>query len=64
MTIRVLVADGQRLFRAGVIELLQPFTDVDVVGQAVTGAETLELVRELRPDVVLYWKVSSGELGT
>lgn len=53
MTIRVVVADDHQIFRAGVIELLQTFDDLEVVGQAGTGAEALELVVALQPDVVL-----------
>lgn len=53
MTISVVVADDHKMFRAGVIELLQTFDDLEIVGQAATGEEALALVRELRPDVVL-----------
>jgi DNA-binding NarL/FixJ family response regulator len=49
---RVLIADDQRLFaqalRAALFE-----HDIDVVGIAEDGAETVRLVRELAPDVVI-----------
>ncbi|BBH15761.1 DNA-binding response regulator [Nocardioides baekrokdamisoli] len=53
MTIQVVVADDHKMFRAGVIELLHTFDDLEVVGQASTGVETLALVQDLQPDVLL-----------
>ncbi len=53
MTITVLVVDDHALFRAGMNAVLSAFEDVDVVGEASTGEEALELVGTLRPEVVL-----------
>jgi DNA-binding NarL/FixJ family response regulator len=52
-TIRVLLADDQRVVREGLATLLGLVEGVDVVGTAADGEEVVALVRELRPDVVL-----------
>ncbi len=51
--ITVLVADEQTLFREGVCALLKIRQDMEVVGEATNGKETIEMVREQTPDVVL-----------
>ncbi|SKA86216.1 two component transcriptional regulator, LuxR family [Agreia bicolorata] len=51
--IRVVIADDQQLIRAGFAALLASEADIDVVGEAATGAEAVALVGRLRPDVVL-----------
>jgi DNA-binding NarL/FixJ family response regulator len=51
--IRLLVADGHELVRAGFCRLLDADEHITVVGQAATGENTVELADRLRPDVVL-----------
>jgi DNA-binding NarL/FixJ family response regulator len=53
MTVRVLLADDQTLVRSGFRVLLERGEGIEVIGEAATGAEALELVRAERPDVVL-----------
>ena len=54
MPLRVLVADDHRLFRQGLIGLMQTRRDlIEVVGEAATGREALSQAERLRPDVVL-----------
>lgn len=51
--VRVLIADGQGLVRAGLRVLLEGGARIAVLGEATTGDEVVELARSLRPDVVL-----------
>lgn len=51
--IRVMVADDHPIVRSGIVALLQTADDVEVVGEASTGEEAVELALELTPDVVL-----------
>lgn len=53
MTIRIMLADDHPIVREGLASVLETQPDFDVVGQANDGAEAVELVTTLRPDVVL-----------
>jgi len=53
MTIRVLLADDQTLIRAGFKVLVDSAADLEVVGEATTGREAVDLARSLRADIVL-----------
>ena len=54
LPLRVLVADDHRLFRQGLISLMNTRRDlVDVIGEAETGREAIALAGRCRPDVVL-----------
>lgn len=51
--IRVLVVDDHELVRSGISRMLADNPDLDVIGQASSGEEAIEFVRENRPDIVL-----------
>jgi DNA-binding NarL/FixJ family response regulator len=53
MTVRVVLADDQPLVRAGLRVVIADTPDLDVAGEAATGAQAVQLARELRPDVVV-----------
>ncbi|WP_046470979.1 response regulator transcription factor [Allosalinactinospora lopnorensis] len=53
MSISVLIADDQETIRTGYRFILDAQNDIDVVGEAADGAEAVERVRRLRPDVCL-----------
>jgi DNA-binding NarL/FixJ family response regulator len=59
---RVLLADDHVLVRAGIRALLEKVPDVEVVGEAGTGREALELARSQLPNVILM-DVAMRELG-
>ncbi|HEX2611471.1 MAG TPA: response regulator transcription factor, partial [Gemmatimonadales bacterium] len=51
--IRVLVADDHMIVRTGIRHVLEGQAEFEVVGEAASGEEALELTPRLRPDVVL-----------
>jgi DNA-binding NarL/FixJ family response regulator len=53
MTIRVVLADDQPLVRSGLRVLMADHPDLEVVGEAGTGAEAVRLVEESDPDIVV-----------
>jgi DNA-binding NarL/FixJ family response regulator len=52
VSVRVLLADDERLVRAGFRQILRS-EGIDVVGEAADGVATVQAARKLRPDVVL-----------
>ncbi|MFF1736310.1 response regulator [Streptomyces sp. NPDC058247] len=52
-TIRVVLADDERMVRSALRAILSAEDGIEVVGEAATGAEAVSVVRELAPDVVL-----------
>ena len=59
---RVLLADDHALVRAGIRALVEKIPDVEVVGEAGTGREALELVRSTLPNIVLM-DIAMTDLG-
>jgi len=53
MTVRVLVADDQAPFRGAARAVLAAAPEFELVGEARSGEEALDLVAELHPDLVL-----------
>jgi two-component system, NarL family, response regulator NreC len=51
--IRIIVADDHKLFRSGLISLLEDEKDFFIVGEADNGEELLNLYFELKPDVIV-----------
>lgn len=51
--VRVVLADDQPLVRSGLRLVMADHPDLEVVGEAATGAEAVQLVRDTGPDVVV-----------
>jgi DNA-binding NarL/FixJ family response regulator len=51
--IRIVIADDHKVVREGTREILQKEKDLEVVGEAGDGEEAVELVKRLKPDVVI-----------
>lgn len=61
--ITILLADDHQLFRRGVAGIIAEASDMQIVGQAGSGQEALELARQLLPDLVImdiHMPVMSG----
>lgn len=52
-TLRVLIVDDHPLFRRGLGTLVDATADLEVVGEASSGAEAMAAAASLRPDVVV-----------
>jgi len=61
--IRVLIADDHALFRQGIRRLIDATGDIEVVGEAANGDDTIALVEDLAPDVVLLDVMMPGMSG-
>ncbi|HEX2981122.1 MAG TPA: response regulator transcription factor [Anaerolineaceae bacterium] len=53
MSIRILIADDHRILRAGLKTFLTTDPNLEVVGEATNGEETIRAARTTRPDIVL-----------
>lgn len=53
MTIKIVLADDHPIVREGLASVLETQPDFEVVGQANDGAEAVDVVSALKPDVVL-----------
>jgi two-component system response regulator NreC len=53
MTIRIILADDHEVVRDGLCSLIERETDMEVIAQAINGRQTVELAKELHPDVIV-----------
>jgi NarL family two-component system response regulator LiaR len=51
--VRIFIVDDHALVREGTVQLLKQSPDLEVVGQAGSGEEAVDMLQELRPDVAL-----------
>ena len=52
-TIRIVIADDHAIVREGVSSLIAVRPDIEIVGEAEDGAQAVQLVRDLEPDLIL-----------
>jgi two-component system, NarL family, response regulator NreC len=53
MSIRILLADDHNLFRQGVRRILETQPEMEVVAEASSGLEAIDLAKEYQPDVAI-----------
>ncbi|MDO5504686.1 MAG: response regulator transcription factor [Pseudoxanthomonas suwonensis] len=53
MNVRVVILDDHAVVRTGFRMILSHHADIEVVGEAETGEQALDMVRRLKPDVLL-----------
>ncbi|HET8847118.1 MAG TPA: response regulator transcription factor, partial [Ktedonobacteraceae bacterium] len=51
--IRVLLADDHALVREGTRRLIESENDLEVVAEASSGEEAIEMARQLKPDIAI-----------
>ncbi|MCH6265413.1 MULTISPECIES: response regulator transcription factor [Neobacillus] len=51
--LKILIADDHPLFRHGVKTLFMTTPEIEVVGEATSGEEVIQLAQKLEPDVIL-----------
>jgi len=51
--IRVLIVDDHPIVCSGIRKILDPAVGIEVAGEAHTGAEALQMIEDIKPDVVL-----------
>jgi two-component system response regulator NreC len=51
--IRLLIADDHKLFRSGIISLLENVDGILIIAEVETGQELIDKYSELKPDVIL-----------
>jgi two-component system LytT family response regulator len=60
---KALIVDDERLARVELKRLLQPFKDINVVGEAVNVEDALEKITQLNPDLVFLDIQMPGKSG-
>ncbi len=58
--IRIVIADDHALVRCGIAALLANMPNVQIVGEASSGEEAVQMVRRLQPDIVLMDIIMPG----
>lgn len=51
--IKIIIADDHHIFRKGILSIVNEDASIEVVGEASTGEEAVELAEKLHPDIAL-----------
>jgi len=52
-TVKIIIADDHPLFRSGVVKTIQANPDYKVIAESATGADALEQISILKPDIAI-----------
>lgn len=52
-TINIILADDHRIFRDGIKSLLSDHNSIQIIGEASSGIELLEMLNMLKPDIII-----------
>lgn len=61
--IKILISDNQLVVRQGIRALMERESDFDIVGESGDGLETVDMVKRLKPDIVLMELTVPGVSG-
>ncbi|MBI5959462.1 MAG: response regulator transcription factor [Chloroflexi bacterium] len=61
--IRVMIVDDHDIVRAGLIHMIHTFDDLEMVGEAASGEQAIQLCATVKPDVILMDLVMPGMTG-
>ncbi len=51
--IRIIIADDHPIFRGGLRQIIEEDKNIDILAEADNGQKALELIEELKPDIIL-----------
>jgi two-component system, NarL family, response regulator NreC len=63
MKIKILIVESLLMFRDGLRALLEKITNYEIVGDAESGEEAIDLAAELKPDIVITGIILPGKNG-
>lgn len=52
MSIRTLIVDDERLARLRILKLIEPYGEIEVIGESKNGNEAVELINSKKPDLI------------